>query len=118
MYMIHVFLIFVANMAGDVLRFYLIKEEFFPFVIEFDRFVVLQSDIKVIKPGYWLCKITHNNKFKNVRKMQYQELIKYASGIKEGTEVAVDLVPADYDFNYLDLVHGGQVSGIRSLLTN
>ena len=45
-------------MAGDVIRFYIVKEEFFPFVIEFERFVVLQSDIKAIKPGYWLCKIS------------------------------------------------------------
>lgn len=109
---------FIAKMAGDVIRFYIVKEEFFPFVIEFERFVVLQSDIKAIKPGYWLCKISHNNKFKNVRKMKYQDLIKYPSGIKEGTEVSIDLVPADYDFNYLDLVHGGKVSETHSLLPN
>ena len=105
-------------MAGDVIRFYIVKEEFFPFVIEFERFVVLQSDIKAIKPGYWLCKISHNNKFKNVQKIKYQDLIKYSSGIKEGTEVSIDLVPADYVFNYLDLVHGGKVSETHSLLPN
>lgn len=60
----------------------------------------------------------HTNKFKNVRKMKYQDLIKYPSGIKEGTEVSIDLVPADYDFNYLDLVHGGKVSETHSLLPN
>ena len=109
---------FIAKIAGDVIRFYIVKEEFFPFVIEFERFVVLQSDIKAIKPGYWLCKISHDNKFKNVRKMKYQDLIKYSSGIKEGTEVSIDLVPADYDFNYLDLVHGGKVSETHSLLPN
>ena len=97
-------------MSDDVvLRLYFVKEDFFPFRIKNPGFSILQSDVNVIEPGFWLLKINHNKTTKNVLKLSYDDLLKFTSGIKNGQEVSVDFAKKDFDFNYNNLVNNGKV---------
>ena len=97
-------------MSDDViLKVYFVKEELFPFRLKNPGFSILQSDVNVIEPGFWLVKIQHKKTTKNVRTLSYDEVLKFTSGIKSGQEVSVDFAKKDFDFNYNDLVQNGKV---------
>ena len=97
-------------MSDDVvLRLYFVKEDIFPFRIKNPGFSIVQSDVNVIEPGFWLLKINHKKTSKNVRSLSYDDLLKFTSGIKTGQEVSVDFAKKDFDFNYNNLVKNGKV---------
>ena len=84
---------------NDIIKLHFIKQKNFPFTIELDRLVILQSDIDFIR-GYWVCKVNNLKKTQDVTNFTPIQLANFTSKIKDGSEVSVKLVQQNFDFAY------------------